>query len=85
MLGETAGVATLHHFALTDATVAVLLETTDSIHDWQQPELPEDLCILRPDDTTWFASIAHEDDAWFELSDDERELVASRLPDLLKP
>ena len=84
VLGETAGFATLHHFALTDATVAVLLGVTDTIYNWQQPKLPEDLCILRPDDRTWLASIAHEEEAWFELTEEERALVASRLPGLLK-
>ena len=79
-----AGLATLHHFVLSDATIAALTEAVDSIYEWRQPRLPEDLCALRADDTTWLASIAHEGEAWLELTPDEHALVTASCPDLLK-
>jgi hypothetical protein len=80
-----AGLATLHHFALNDAALVALKEAADSIYAWRQPALPEDLCALRSDDTTWLGSVAHESDAWLELTPDEHAVVTAALPDLLKP
>jgi hypothetical protein len=62
-----------------------LTKAADSIYAWRQPALPEDLCALRADDTPWLASIAHEGDAWLELTPDEQAVVTDALPDLLKP
>jgi len=79
-----AGEATLHHFTLDERALAVLAGATDAINEWIQPERPEDLCALRPDNTAWLASIAHESDAWLELTADERQQVLARLPGLHK-
>jgi hypothetical protein len=80
-----AGLATLYHFTLDDAAIATLTATVDSIYEWLHPSLPEDLGVLRGDDTTWLASIAHEGEAWLELSPDEHALVTTSIPDLLRP
>jgi hypothetical protein len=52
------------------------------LFDWQCPRLPEDLCFLRPDGFPWLASIAHEQDAYLVLNDEELTKLTSRVPTL---
>ncbi len=47
-------------FQLNDETVDILVDAADSFFDWEQPELPEDLAVLREEGTTWLGSITHE-------------------------
>jgi hypothetical protein len=47
---------------------------------WRQPELPEDLALLREDGTAVLASICHEHDAYLQLTDEEYERVVEAIP-----
>ena len=49
---------------------------------WRQPDLPEDLCLLRADGSPWLATIAHEADGFLLLSEAEREDLNTRVPAL---
>jgi hypothetical protein len=69
--------AIVHKFVLTDSAVKILARATDNIFGWLAPDLPEDLCVLRPDGTPWLVTIAHEGDAYFELSEDEVPILAT--------
>jgi len=53
------------------------------LYDWVQPNRPEDLCFLRSDETPWLATIAHEKDAYFELSGEEKQRLTKALPNIL--
>lgn len=75
---------TVREFALTRETAAILARTADSLYSWVQPELPEDLCLLRPGGEPWLISIAHEPDAYLNLSSDELEALLSAVPELLQ-
>lgn len=66
--GATALVMT---YRLDHASVALLTEAADGLYDWIQPDLPEDLCLLRADDTPWMVTITHEKDSYLELTDKE--------------
>ena len=68
--------ATVNKFLLTRGAVDVLTDATPSLLGWVAPELPEDLCVLRPDETPWLVTIAHEGDAYLELADDEAPMLA---------
>jgi len=69
-------------FQLNDETVDILVEAADSFFDWEQPELPEDLALLREDGTTWLGSITHERELWFELTADEKRRLLAAVPEV---
>lgn len=50
------------------------------LFQWLQPDLPEDLCLLREDETPWLVTISHEKDAYFVLSEKEKDNLFSSLP-----
>jgi len=74
--------ATLHEYRCTGDLANLLSSLANGLYDWVEPQLPEDLGFLRLDGSTWLASIAHERDAFFELSRHELESLLSREPDL---
>ena len=79
LLGEAASVL---HYDLGPECAEVLKEATDSLYGWTQPDLPEDLCLLKDEGMPWLVSIAHERDGYFCLSQDERNRLLSSLPQL---
>ena len=77
--GQTAAVL---HYRLDADVAAILTEVASSVFDWKAPDLPEDIALLRADGSPWLASIQHERDAWFELTDDERDRLLAAIPAL---
>src|SRR5437764_14886134 len=43
------GTAQVNTFKLSPPTASVLAEVADGLFSWCQPELPEDLCLIRKD------------------------------------
>jgi hypothetical protein len=75
-------------YQLVSASLQILTSAAKSLYDWTAPELPEDLALLRPDASVWLGSIAHERDAWLELTEPEwKELqqIEPRIAAVLKP
>lgn len=70
-------------YQLGDATLGILLETAGSLFDWLHPALPEDLFTLRPDGSWMLGSIAHECDAFMQLSRKEFEALVASCPHLI--
>jgi hypothetical protein len=60
--GQTAEV---HEFVLSEGSIDLLRSSSTAVFDWYYPDLPEDLCLLKPDGTTWFHSTVHE--SWAAL------------------
>jgi hypothetical protein len=58
----------------------VLKRFAGSLYNWQQPDFPEDLCLLRDDGEPWLVSIAHEKDGFLYLSQDEVRNLFNTLP-----
>lgn len=79
---EGAGLATLHRFLLDRESIEAHLRATSGVFEWLQPDRPEDLALLRADGSVWFASVAHEREAWFELSTDEAVRLNHAVPQL---
>jgi hypothetical protein len=77
LLGSTARV---YRYKLTSDTTFILGEVAERLFDWQQPELPEDLCLVRPDGNPWLVTIAHEEDAYLILSNDEHRALTESIP-----
>jgi len=66
----------------TEEVVGVLLELADSLYSWRHPDLPEDVFFLRADGSPLMGSIAHEADAFLEISPDEESEIVGQVPEL---
>lgn len=77
--GDTALVMT---YTLDHSLVTLLSEVAEGLYDWVQPNLPEDLCLLRRDGAPWLVTIAHERDGYFELTDEELHRLRHSVPQL---
>lgn len=80
LIGHTAAVI---RFYFGPDVVPLLTEATDRLYGWLQPDLPEDLCLLKSDGTPHLVTIAHEKDGYFNLSQQEYSGLVSALPKLL--
>jgi hypothetical protein len=79
-----AGVATIHEFTLDDLVFKSLLGATDDLAAWRQPNLPEDLALLRNDRSPWLSTVAHEQDAYLTLSSKEVAELQNVWPDFTR-
>lgn len=61
--------ATILHYSMQ--ALPMVRDAADRLYAWQQPDLPEDLALLRADGSPLLASITHEHDAWLDLDDVE--------------
>ncbi|MBX3128286.1 MAG: hypothetical protein KF718_16295 [Polyangiaceae bacterium] len=68
---------------MTDKLVEILVRASDSLYGWQQPQLPEDLAFLRTDGSTVLGTVAHEEDGWLELADQEYSSIVASCGALL--
>lgn len=74
------GYAWVYHYYLTPELSHVLLRSTDHLYAWLQPKLPEDLCLIRPDQEPWLVTISHEQDSYLYLSESELNEFLSKMP-----
>lgn len=77
LLDET---AIVYRFKSSDESFALLGKVSEGLFSWKQPELPEDLCLIRTDGSPWLVTIAHEKDSYVELSGDEKVDLVAHLP-----
>ena len=74
--------AMLVQYRCSTSLASLLFGLTTGLYDWAHPRLPEDLGFLRADESVWLASIAHERDAFMEMSDDEWQELADQHTDI---
>lgn len=74
--------ATVRRYRYELGSAAIFKRLGEGLYDWEQPKLPEDLCLLREDEVPWLISIAHEKDSYLYLSDEERAKLAAALPEV---
>lgn len=60
--------------------VTLVTSVTSSLFDWSRPRLPEDLHLLRPDESTVLGSVTSEDHAYLRLTDAEAQRWLVRWP-----
>jgi hypothetical protein len=65
------GVVEKHLYRLDASSLDLIIAAVSSPFDWQQPALPEDLCLLREDGSALLVTIAHEQDAFLQVSENE--------------
>lgn len=79
------GTVTVCHYRLDEASLDVLTSTTDQLYNWVQPDLPNDLCLLKGD-RDWLTTMASCREAVLTLAHDEFVRLSDAIPDLrLKP
>jgi hypothetical protein len=83
------GFRSLRHLYRADAgAVEAVIATCGQLYAWENPELPEDIHLLRADGSVLMGSTTQERDAWLVLDDDEhrrlRDAVGG-LDELLRP
>ncbi len=76
------GTARVIEYTYTHESEDILKQVAKSLYDWKQPDLPEDLCLLRPSGDVWMATISHEQDAFFEMETEELRVMLKHIPDL---
>ncbi len=78
----TDNTATVYKFKLNRSTLKLLLESAQSLYSWIQPNLPEDLCIIRLNNEPLLVTISHEKDGYLELTPVEKEDLLTKIPEL---
>lgn len=76
------GYAWVHYYNLTPEFIKALLNSTNNLYDWLQPKLPEDLCLIRPDQEPWLVTISHEKDGYLYLTENELNEFLSKWPSI---
>ena len=72
-------------YALTPASLGVIESACDHLFDWQEPALPNDLCLMRGSQA-WLVTMASDRTAVLSLDPDQREVVCTAVPGLrLRP
>ena len=73
--------ALLRKFTLDNGSVAILKKYANSLYEWQQPNLLEDLCFYKLiDGEVWMATISHENDGYFEITENEFSIMLTMFP-----
>src|SRR5579875_897363 len=76
------GNAIVYYFVYNRETLAILKKASDRLYQWLQPDLPEDLCLLKSYNKPWLVSISHEKDAYFILDEAEFSSLVIDIPEL---
>lgn len=58
-------------YPFSEQVLEILLDTSSDLFDWHFPSLPDDLHLLRDDESTVLGSIAVHKRAWLEFDEDE--------------
>lgn len=71
--------ATVIRFRYGEGVIDELVNATSHLYGWIEPELPEDLCLIRPDGRPWLVSISHEKDSYLDLDQGEHRSVVGTV------
>ena len=74
--------ATVYLIRLTSSSLKTLCRKANRLYEWEQPLLPEDLCLMRNETEPMLVCISHERDAYLLLSEEEKQVIVSALPTL---
>jgi hypothetical protein len=70
---------TILTYRLDENSKRYLKTAVDGLYDWRQPRRPEDLCLLREDETPFLVSIVPDNIAYVELGGGLEQQVRSGL------
>jgi hypothetical protein len=74
--------SSVYRYAYGRQCAGLLKQATDRLYAWLQPELPEDLCLLRADGSEWLVTIAHEHVSYLCLSSEEHSRLVKAVPQI---
>jgi hypothetical protein len=75
-------IAKMYIYSYDNFVLSTLLKYGPNQNDWIQPNLPEDICLMRDYEKKWFFSITHENAFAFDISDDEKRELELKIPNL---
>lgn len=74
------GSATLYVHRCAPSPASTLLELSDGLFEWVEPLLPEDLCFMAPSRRALLVNIAHEREAYLDLTAAEEGELQAESP-----
>jgi hypothetical protein len=74
------GKITINTYHYVPESILILKKSATRLYQWQMPDLPDDLCLLRSDGSAWLVTIAHESDSYFVLTEDEKLRLLKSMP-----
>lgn len=75
-------IAKVQRYKLTSKSTAILEKLASNLFSRVQPDLPEDLCLIRDNEEPFPVTIAHEKDSYSVLFDKEKLLLETEIPDI---
>lgn len=72
LIGHTASVLT---YKYESEVISEILSHSRGLYDWRQPELPEDLCLLREGEKELLTTVPHEKFSYLVVGPSEKELM----------
>lgn len=80
LIGERKAILRTYRF--TNAAADSLVAAAERLYAWVNPDLPEDLHLLRRDGSLVLGSITQEHEAWMDLTDEEYASLVSQAPEM---
>jgi hypothetical protein len=76
------GTATVNEYKFSNDSLELILALSNDLYDWVQPNLPEDLGLIRDDNSPFLSSVTHDLEAVLTLSSSEIDLLEKNIPKL---
>lgn len=73
---------TVYLFRLTEHSLSILLTISDGLWDWEEPDLPENLCLLRASREPCLVSSVLDRFTYLYLTPHEMERLLGEIPQL---
>jgi hypothetical protein len=73
-------VALVYKYTYNTDFVKHIKKLSSSLYDWQQPDHPDDLSLIRPDLSPWLISTSHEYDSYLMMSSEEYKRLINWFP-----
>jgi hypothetical protein len=75
------GTIRICRYSMTSESAQLLEAATDHLFGWQEPDLPNDLCLMRGDDP-WLITMSNERRAVLVLNADQLDEIRAAIPRL---
>ena len=69
-------------FEYNPSSANILKNATSHLYQWEPPDFPDDLCLMRNEQSPWLVTITEERDSYLELELAEFEALKLDFPEL---
>ncbi|MEC3608532.1 stage III sporulation protein AH [Bacillus glycinifermentans] len=73
--------AKVYYYYTDENAKNILKESANSLYDWEQPHLPEDLSFFK-DGKEWLITCSHEEESYIDTEDDKEIQKILSIPEL---